>query len=111
MYDYNVVLKTKKNMNVKLMKLVAKLLRDVADKFDGGTSEISEEQALDIINILTHEILSKECACEYLNLSRSRFDDLIRLGIIPKGRKRKGFKELVWYKDELQNVVRSNQHL
>jgi hypothetical protein len=30
----------------------------------------------------------------------------VREGKIPKGRKRKGFKELVWYKDELDTAIR-----
>jgi predicted DNA-binding transcriptional regulator AlpA len=45
-------------------------------------------------------------ACKHLNLSRSRFDDLVRNKVIPKGRKRVGFKELVWYEDELDKSVR-----
>ena len=32
------------------------------------------------------------------------------LGNIPKGRKRTGFKELVWYKDELQKCVERLKH-
>jgi len=51
-------------------------------------------------------VLSKDEACSYLNLSRSRFDDLVREGKIPKGKKRQGFKELIWYKDELTEVLR-----
>ena len=37
----------------------------------------------------------------YLDIGRSQFDQLVRDGMLPKGRKRMGFKELVWYKDEL----------
>ena len=82
-------------------KLVVKYLREVADKIDAGTSDITETEALDILKTVSHEALSKEQSCKYLNLSRSRFDDLVRERKIPKGRKRTGFKELVWYKDEL----------
>ena len=93
-------------MNKTLSKIVTKLLRETADKIDGGTCELSEEEAMSIVSALTHEAMSKESACAYMNLSRSRFDDLVREGKIPKGRKRKGFKELVWYKDELDTVIR-----
>ena len=55
-------------------KLVVKYLRDVADKMDAGTSEVTESQAIDILRIVAHEVMSKEQACKYLNLSRSRFD-------------------------------------
>lgn len=93
-------------MNNFLRKAVTKVLRETADKIDSGNSELSEEQAMDIMSVLTHEVLSKDSACSYLNLSRSRFDDLVREGVIPKGKKRRGFKELIWYKDELQKVIR-----
>lgn len=82
-------------------KLVVKYLKEVAEKIDSGTSEITESQAIDVLRVIAHEVMSKEQACDYLNLSRSRFDDLVREGRIPRGQKRKGFKELVWWKDEL----------
>ena len=88
------------------MKLVAKELRKLADKFDAGTTEASEAQIMDIMSMLTHEVMSKEQACSYLNLSRSRFDDLVRGKKLPKGRKSVGFKELSWYRDELDIALR-----
>lgn len=93
-------------MSTGFVKLISRQLRDIADRLDAGTSEISEDQAMDVLSMLTHEPLSKDQACSYLNLSRSRFDELVRLGELPKGRKRRGFKELLWYKDEL---VRKNK--
>lgn len=84
-----------------LKSLIVKYLREAADKMDAGTSEVTESQAIDILRIVAHEALSKEQACNYLNLSRSRFDDLVRERKLPKGIKRVGFKELVYYKDEL----------
>ena len=82
-------------------KLVVKYLKEVAEKIDSGTSEITESQAIDVLRVIAHETMSKEQACVYLNLSRSRFDDLVRERKIPRGQKRTGFKELVWWKDEL----------
>lgn len=93
-------------MNNFLKRAVTKLLRETADKIDSGNCELNEEQAMDIMSVLGHEVLSKDEACSYLNLSRSRFDDLVREGKIPKGRKRRGFKELYFYKDELDKVIR-----
>ena len=83
-------------------KLVVKYLRDAADKIEVGTSEIGETEAMDILKVIAHKPMSKEQACNYLNLSRSRFDDLVREGKIPKGRKRVGLKELSWWEDELE---------
>lgn len=93
-------------MNDFLKKLVTKLLKETIDKINTGNCELTEEQAMDIMSVLGHEVLSKDGACSYLNVSRSRFDDLVRRGIIPRGRKRRGFKELIWYKDELHRVTR-----
>lgn len=89
-----------------LKRVVTKLLRETADKIDSGNCELNEEQAMDIMSVLGHEVLSKDEACSYLNLSRSRFDDLVREGKIPRGRKRRGFKELCFYKDELTKIIR-----
>ena len=90
----------------KLKRLLVSQLREIADKIDAGTCELSESEAMDIMSVLSHQAMSKEDACIYLNLSRSRFDDLVREGKIPKGRKRRGFKELVFYKDELDFCIR-----
>lgn len=90
-----------------LNKLIVKLLRETADKIDAGTCELSESEAMDIMSVLSHKVMSKEDACIYLNISRSRFDDLVREGKLPKGRKRRGFKELVFYQDELDRYGKS----
>lgn len=89
-----------------LRKILVRLLKDTANKIDSGNCELSETEALDIVNAFSHEVMSKAKACSYLNISRSRFDDLVREGKLPKGRKRMGFKELVWYKDELNDRLR-----
>ena len=89
-------------------KLVVKYLREVAEKIDTGTSEITESQAIDVLRVIAHEAMSKEQACVYLNLSRSRFDDLVRERKIPRGQKRTGFKEKVWWKDELDMCKRKD---
>lgn len=87
-----------------LTKAIVKLLRETANKLENNTCEISEDEAMAIINNMTHIALSKEQACSYLNMSRSKFDTYVNEGIIPKGRKRVGFKELVFYKDELDQL-------
>ena len=93
-------------MKLSLVQMITRLLRETADKLDAGNSEISETEAMDIAEALCHHVMSKDTACKYLNMSRSRFDDLIRMKKLPKGRKRIGFKELVWFQDELDNCVK-----
>lgn len=93
-------------MQETLKKLVCKTLREIADKIDGGNCELSETEASEILSTITHTSLSKEEACDFLNLRRSRFDELVRLGKIPKGRKLRGRKELIWFKDDLTAVIK-----
>jgi hypothetical protein len=80
---------------------VCKALRNLANKIEAGNCELDEEQAMNIMSVIGHEVLSKDEACRYLNMSRSKFDSLIAYGKLPKGKKRRGFKELCWFKDEL----------
>ena len=89
-----------------ISKLVCKHLRDVANKIENGECELNKDDACKILSVIAHEPLTKEEACFHLNLSRSRFDDLVRLGIIPKGSKRRGTSTLYWYKDELDLINR-----
>jgi len=88
-----------------IRELLSKALRQVADRIDAGTCEMSEQEALDLFNVIIHEAMSKERACAYLNMSRATFDNWVRLGVIPQGRKRMGWKELCWYRDELDSIV------
>lgn len=89
-----------------LLKKIIRILRETATKLEEGNSELSESEMLDIMNVLCHQALSKADACKYLNIQRSRFGELIRLGQLPRGRKRVGFNELVWYRDELDEYVK-----
>lgn len=89
-----------------LKNIIIKYLRETADKIESGNCELSDSEAMDIMSVLSHQSMSKEDACIYLNLSRSRFDDLVREGKLPKGRKKRGFKELTWWKDELDSCLK-----
>jgi predicted DNA-binding transcriptional regulator AlpA len=82
-------------------KLVVRYLREAADKIEVGNSELTETEAMDILKVIAHKSMSKEQACQYLNMSTSRFGDYVRMGELPKGKKIVGFKELRWFEDEL----------
>lgn len=88
-----------------ITKWISKTLREIADKIDSDTCELTEEQDMHIMSSIGHEAISKDSACSYLNISRSKFDSLVADGKLPKGKKRRGFKELVWFKDELSDVL------
>lgn len=88
-------------MNSFIRKILVKALKDTAATIENGTCELTEEEAMDIMAVISHQAMSKDEVCSYLNLSPSRFGDYMREGKMPKGRKRRGKKELVWYKDEI----------
>lgn len=89
-----------------LKSVLIKLLKDAIRKLETNTCDITEEEALSIVNNMTHIAVSKEMACNHLNISRSKFDSKVLEGIIPEGRKRVGFKEKVWYLDELNALTK-----
>lgn len=90
-------------MQETLKKLLIKELNHVIDKINAGTCEFTEEEAMDLLSVISHEALSKEQACSYLHMPRATFDYHVARGDIPQGRKVKGRSGLVWYKDELSN--------
>lgn len=89
-----------------LKKTFIRLLEKTLDDYKADNTYLSETEMIDIMSMLCHQALSKESACKYLNISRSRFDDLVREGKLPKGIKRTGFKELIFYKDELDQAIK-----
>lgn len=88
-------------------EIVVKLLHQYADNIENGTSNITIEEASNILSAVAHIAMSKEEVCEYLNISRSRFDDLVREGRLPRGKKVKHKNNLVWYKDEIISAIDS----
>ena len=80
------------------------------DQIDTGNSNLTEDEALNVIQMLRSyadekDFLSKYAACEYLGMSRATFDNYIRDGKLPKGQKLAGFKELVWHKSDLKDCI------
>lgn len=89
-----------------MMQLIKKLLLKIINDIDAGNSNLNEEECKEVIDYITfitnrNEKLSKYQACKYLNVSRATFDNYVRDKKIPKGRKQQGFKELFWYKKDL----------
>ena len=73
-------------------------------RIKAGKCELSQEQADGIFAEIEKAIdvpVSKEQACSMLGISRSTFDARVAAGQLPKGRHRRGFKELIWFKNEL----------
>ena len=94
-----------------MLYIIKKLLNYLIKDIDAGNSNLSEEDCLKIINVIKEYIttdveFSKYQAYSYLNISRAKFDNLVKEGELPKGRKIEGFKELRWNKKEIDEYVR-----
>lgn len=98
-----------------MLKVLKGHLLKVIDDIDTGNSNISDEEELmkviDVIKELTNKEkgISKYKACQYLNISRATFDNYVRAGKIPRGVHEAGFKELRWYKKDLDNFIRKER--
>ena len=93
-------------MNKELANKVGDALIEVGKNIKANTSEITEDEAIDILRVVIHEPISREQVCDEMNINNSKFYDLLNLGKIPAGRKRKGFKELYWYRDEIKAAIK-----
>ena len=80
--------------NAIIKNLLIKNLENILNKLKKEKCEVTEEEAMEIIQTIANEPLSKSQACNYLNISRSKFDNLIKQGKLPKGIKRFRFKKI-----------------
>lgn len=91
-----------------MLKIIRNLLQQIIDDIDSGNSNISQHQQLEVIDFIrkinTKE-LSKQEAADYIGVSRATFDNYINKGLIPRGSKRQGFKELSWNKFDLDKYL------
>ena len=98
-----------------MLKVIKSLLEKIINDIDCGNSNITEDEAMDIIKIIKSytdktQRLSKYQACQKLNVSRATFDNLVREGVIPRGEKVVGFKELFWNEKTLDEVIKSRRN-
>lgn len=88
------------------------IIRDTFQKFvddiDAGNSNLSYEQQCGLIRIMNginigseENEMNKTQAADYIGVCRATFDNYVRDGILPKGKQVGNFKELRWYKCDL----------
>lgn len=93
------------------LNILKRLLQESIDNIDAGNSNFSEEELNNIIKDITKlnrgiKRISKREACErILHCSPSTFDNYLKLGLIPKGHKEYGFKELSWSEKDFDEAV------
>ena len=90
-----------------MMQLIRTLLQQFIDDIDTNNTNLSYKQQCDVIKVLSNvnigqdNEMSKTEAAEYLGVCRATFDNYVRDGFIPKGKQVGKFKELRWYKSDL----------
>jgi len=97
-----------------MLKVLRQLLVKLIEDIDADNTQLEEDDLLDIIDKLKElrrkDIqFSKYQAYTYINISRAQFDNLVREGKIPRGIKIQGFKELRWYKKDLDRYLKDNK--
>ena len=90
-----------------MLTLIKTILQKFIDDIDADNSNLSYEQQCDIIRVLSNvnvgqdNEMNKTQAADYLGVSRATFDNYVHDGFIPKGKQVGKFKELRWYKSDL----------
>lgn len=102
------LLKFRKIMN-SLIKSLRSELVSIIERIDSGKCDLSDlgdaDEIIAVIRKVAHrdKPMSKYAACEYLHISRATFDNYVAAGKIPPGVHEQGFKELSWYKKDLDD--------
>lgn len=97
-----------------MLKIIRSLLLKIVDDIDCGNSKATEEEELELIKVLQAYTdktvrMSKYQACQYLNMSRASFDNYVREGKLPRGKKEAGFKELFWIQKDLDTFKKKSR--
>lgn len=94
-----------------MLQTIKRLLLQIVDDIDAGNSNADEEELMQIAGALKKytrkdKPMNKYQAYTYLNISRAKFDNMVREGLIPRGRKEAGSRELKWLKKDLPTPVK-----
>ena len=92
-----------------MLQLIKTALLQFINDIDSGNTNINEEQQKELISLLlqfNQKQYSKLEASDYIGVSRATFDNYITRGLIPKGKKRSGFNELSWNKQDLDKFLK-----
>lgn len=97
-----------------MLQIIKNQLAEIINNIDAGNSNLSYEDQVKIfkaIQQITNKDtrMSKRMACDYLGKSRATFDNYVKLGLLPKGIKEDGFKELSWNKSDLDIFINNHK--
>ena len=94
-----------------MLNIIKNQLLKIISDIDAGNCNLSLDEEIEVINFI-NKLSNKECrmskyeAYSYLNISRAKFDNLVKEGKLPKGKKQQGFKELSWTKEDLDKYIK-----
>ena len=94
-----------------MLNIIKNQLLKIISDIDAGNCDLSLDEEIGVINFI-NKLSNKECrmskyeAYSYLNISRAKFDNLVKEGKLPKGKKQQGFKELSWTKGDLDKYIK-----
>ena len=90
-----------------MLQIIRTLLQKFIDDIDADNTNMSYEQQCNLLRVLSNvnigqdNEMNKTQAADYLGVSRATFDNYVHDGFIPKGKQVGKFKELRWYKSDL----------
>ena len=93
-----------------MLNIIKNQLLKIISDIDAGNCNLSLDEEIEVINFI-NKLSNKECrmskyeAYSYLNISRAKFDNLVKEGKLPKGKKQQGFKELSWTKKDRDKYI------
>lgn len=96
-----------------MLNIIKNQLLKIISDIDAGNCDLSLDEEIEVINFI-NKLSNKECrmskyeAYSYLNISRAKFDNLVKEGKLPKGKKQQGFKELSWNREDLDLFIKNN---
>ena len=99
-----------------MLNIIKNQLLKIISDIDVGNCNLSLDEEIEVINFI-NKLSNKECrmskyeAYSYLNISRAKFDNLVKEGKLPKGKKQQGFKELSWNKKDLDLFIKNNNNI
>ena len=98
-----------------MLKIIREILSKIVNDIDAGNSNITDNDALELTKILKSytdktQKMSKYQACRHLNVSRATFDNYVREGLLPRGTREAGFKELFWTQKDLDDFIKSRSN-
>jgi predicted DNA-binding transcriptional regulator AlpA len=90
-----------------MLSIIRSLLQQHIDNIDAGNTNLNYEQQCKLLRIMSNvdigqdNEMNKTEATDYIGVSRATFDNYVKDGFIPKGKEVGRFKELRWYKSDL----------